>query len=57
VWTTGYTVNNQGLRLTQTPSLVFLEVITIAVPEPSTLVLAGIGLAAVGIALRKRRRA
>ena len=57
VWTTGYTVNNQGLRLTQTPSSVFLEVITIAVPEPSTLVLAGIGLAAVGIALRKRRRA
>lgn len=56
VWETGNAVNDQKLKLTQTDDALTLDVIYAAVPEPSTLALAALGLAAAGVALRKRRR-
>ena len=54
VWTTGFNGNNQSLRLTQTASTVTLSVII--VPEPDTIIFAGIGIALAGWTVWKRRR-
>jgi fibronectin-binding autotransporter adhesin len=54
VWTTGFNGNNQSLRLTQTASAVTLNVII--VPEPDTIIFAGIGIALAGWTVWKRRR-